>query len=168
MGQENDINARFPASLAVAPTVPGEEIVIIGSDNQRKVFKALYNETAAARTKGQVATIDYSNDYRFECIAPVSTAFPVRTCTFIKDTALHELAWMQTEGEAEASVEGTTNDVAAGDFLQVINAEFVFRKDGAARTDASGAVAIDAQAADSAVVVTVNLIGEQHIISAAV
>ena len=71
---------------------------------------------------------------------------------------------MQTRGFAEAAVEGTT-DVAAGDFLKVTNTLNEFVKDGAAKTVNSSAVAIDAQAANNNVVVSVYLLGTPAVIA---
>jgi hypothetical protein len=71
---------------------------------------------------------------------------------------------VQTKGFAEANVEGTT-DVTAGDYLGVLNGESAFKKVGTAKTVNTSAVAIDAQTANSVVVVSVYLEGGGAVIA---
>lgn len=80
-------------------------------------------------------------------------------------TASGEYIKVQTKGYAEAAVEGTT-DVAAGEFLEVLATEAAFKKDHATtRSVNSVAMAVDAQASNSAVVVSVYLFGERAIVA---
>lgn len=162
MGDDTFLRSRvgdFQSILDAPPPAAGIEV-----EEDGKRYVSAYNETGSASAKGEVATIAYSNDYGTEVIAAATTTFPVRTAVGVKAYAQHELGWWQIAGEAEALVEGTT-DVAAGDFLEVLNTETAFKKDGASRTTVSGAVAIDAQATNSAVLSTVRLIPEQHTIA---
>jgi len=148
-------------TTGIAPTIAGQTIEIAG-----KQYTAVY--LSGAVTLGDVVSLIYSGTAGQEVKTgtPATTAFPTRTGVILADHAGSALAWVQTGGLAEAGVEGTT-DVAAGDFLEVLNTESAFKKDGAARSTNSGAVAVDAQTADSVVVVTVMLIDEGHQIAAA-
>ena len=159
----DELNAAIhsAALLAAAPEAAGIEIQV----GDKKYISA-YNETGSAITaQGEVVTVAYSNDKGTEVNAVVTTAFLVRTAVSLDAVDEHALAWFKIGGEAEAGVEGTT-DVAAGNFLEVLNGELAFKRDGdgSARTAESAAVAIDAQAANSVVVVTVRLLPEQHLI----
>lgn len=147
-------------SGGVAPTVAGQMMEIAG-----KQYLAVY--LAGTETAGDVIQVNYQDTAGQEVVAgtPATTAFATKTAVVIATPGGAGLAWVQVGGLAEAGVEGTT-DVAAGDFLEVLNTESAFKKDGASRTANSGAVAVDAQAADSVVVVTVMLINESHVIAA--
>lgn len=157
---EVDAAIHSAAMLAATPLAAGIEIQV--GDKQ---YVSAYNETGSATVVGEVVILDYANDYGVKAIVVATKTFPVRIAIARAIMADHVLAWFQVGGEAEAGVEGT-DDVAAGDFLEVLNTELAFKKDGAARTTNSGAVAVDVQAADSIVVVTVRLINEQHLIAA--
>lgn len=114
---------------------------------------------------GDVVVVAYNASGPVTAAAATST-FPVRTGVVIDEaSAAGEQIVVQVGGLCEAYVEGTT-DVAAGDFLEVLNAENEFKKDGASRTTVSAAVAVDAQATDGNVLSTVYLIPEQHTIAA--
>ncbi len=148
------------ARLAAAPSAAGLDMWV----GDKHYFSA-YNETGGATVIGQVVTKGYSNDYGVEVIANATTAFTVKTAVSLGAVAEHALAWWQDEGDAEALVDGDSVDVAAGDFLEVLNGGTAFTKDGAARTAVSAAVAVDANAG-AAALKTVRLIGEQHTIAA--
>ena len=157
---ELDAAIHSVAMLAAAPAAAGIEIQV--GDKQ---YISAYNETGSATVVGEVAILDYANTYGVKAIVVATKAFPVKTAISLAIAADHVLGWYQVGGEAEAGVEGTAA-VTAGDFLEVLNTELAFKKDGAARTTNSAAVAVDAQAAGSIVVVTVRLINEQHLIAA--
>lgn len=159
---EYRLNSRFPE----LQSPPGPEDVGRRMWQDGKEYIAVYNETGAARERGDVATLAYSNDYGTEAIAVATTTFPVCTVVFLDAVPANGLAWVQIAGEcAEAKVDGTTN-VAAGDFLEVINGGTAFIKDGTARTTVSAAVACEAVTADAATLAKVVLIPEQHTIAA--
>lgn len=147
------------AMLLSTPSKAGIEIQI----GDKQYFSA-YNETAGSSVVGRPVTRDYSNDYGTEVIAPATTNFPVTTAVTLNAVAEHALTWWQKAGDAEAFVDGDSVDVAAGDFLEVLNTGTAFVKDGAARTTVSGAVAIDANTA-AAALKTVRLIPEPHTIA---
>ena len=151
------------ALLTATPEAAGIEIQI-GANR----YISAYNETGSAiAAAGEVVTIAYGNTYPTKAIVVATSSVLVRTgVSMAAIAAVHLLGWFQIAGTAEAGVEGTDN-VAAGDFLEVLNTELAFKKDGAARTAHSAAVAIDVQEAGSVVVVTVRLIPEQHDIAAA-
>jgi len=149
--------AHSAALLAATPASAGIEIQV-----GTKKYVSAYNETASdIAAAGEVVVLAYSDDYGTEVNAVATSGFAVRTAVSLAAVTEHVLAWFQYDGVAEAGVEGTDN-VAAGDYLEVFDGELAFKKDGAARTQYSAAVAIDVQEADSVVVVTVLLIPEQH------
>ena len=130
----------------------------------------LYNATGGAIAKGQVVTIGFANTAlkQAQCIANVTTTFPVKTAVAVKAVANAKFGVFQTGGIIDALVTGTS--VIAGDFLEVITGDTAFREDGAARTTVSGAIALAAQAGGGAdggtgVLTSVFLINEQHTIA---
>jgi len=148
-------------NISETPPAAGIEF----TDKDGNTYISAYNETGGdISAAGTVVTLGYSNDYGVEAIAVATTSFPVRTAVSLGAVSEHDLAWFQVGGEAEAGVEGTS-DVAAGDFLEVLNGESAFKKDGSSRTTVSAAVAVDAQSENEVVVVTVRLINEQHTIA---
>lgn len=132
-----------------------------------KTYISAHNGTGAALVPGKVYVLTYGSVEKREVAVgnPATSTFAVMTGVAVAATPNGEIGWIQVGGICEAYVEGTT-DVAAGDFLEVLNGENDFKKDGTARSTVSAAVAVDAQATDSAVLVTVNLINEQHTIAA--
>lgn len=141
------------------PVYAGE---ILSVDGKRYI--AAYTTDGVAA--GAVVMIAYGEVAGQEVLAATTAtvAFPVMTAVAPAIVAVTTLAWFQIGGLCEASVEGTAA-VAAGDFLEVLSTEADFKKDGT-RSAESAAVAVDAQAAASAVIVTVFLIPEQHVITA--
>lgn len=148
-------------TIADTPSAAGQEIPA-GVDG--KSYMSAYEATT---TLGDVVQLNFINTAGQEvtAAAPVTTSFPTMTAVAIATRGTAGIGWYQIGGIVEAGVEGTT-DVAAGDFLEVLNTESAFKKDGASRTTNSGAMAIDAQAANSVVVVTVMLINQQHVVAA--
>ena len=133
-----------------------------------KTYVSAYNGSGAALVVGKVYQLTYGYVEKQEIAigTPATTTFSTKVGVAIAVTPDGAIGWLQTGGICEAYVEGTT-DVAAGDFLEVLNSELNFKKDGSARTTVSAARAVDAQAANSAVLVTVNMINELHTIAAA-
>jgi len=160
-----EINEAIPASalLAATPTAVNIEIKIGG-----KKYISAYNGSGGNLAIGQPVLLQVSNTAgaELQAITSATTAFPVRTgVVYGAISATTELLWVQTEGVAEALVHDSGGDVAAADFLEVIATGTAFVKDGAARTANSGAIAVDAQTLTANTLVTVVLIGEQHIIA---
>ena len=132
----------------------------------------LFNDQASAIALGDVVVVGYdpdgSNGYTqgMQALAAATSSFVVFTAVALEAVAVDVIGYFQITGVVDAFVEGTT-DVAKGDFLEVLNGENEWKKDGAARTTVSGAVALAVQAADSNVLTSVLLIGESHTIAAA-
>lgn len=150
--------AKITSPLDIAPTVAGTQLQVAG----KQYFAA---HIGSAPTVGKVHVFDYTETTNEEvtAITPATETTPRRSG--IATTTATGLQWFQIGGLAEAFVEGTT-DVAAGDYLEVLNTEQDWKKDATAIDVTSGAVAIDAQAADSAVLVTVFLIDKTHTVAA--
>lgn len=162
---EQFLDVRF-SPVARPPTAPGVLVQIVDAGTARtKTFLSAYNRVGAAVKQGQVATINYVTTYGTAAIANATKTFPVRTGVFMYRQAADDLCWLQIGGKAKALVDGTT-DVAAGDSLEVLNTGTAFVKDTTARSALSGAIALEAQAANEAVLVDVELIPEQHTIAA--
>jgi len=113
----------------------------------------------AAIAAGDVVVITHSSTGPLTVAAATSSVYQRIGVAVNAASGAGEWITVQLRGFAEASVEGTT-DVAAGDFLEVLTTENDFKKDGAARTVYSGAVAVDAQPSATPTVVTVYLIGD--------
>lgn len=112
---------------------------------------------------GDVVVIAYDEDGPETAAAATSTVYQQVGVVCTAATVGLEVL-LQTRGFAEAMVEGTT-DVAVGDFLEVLNTENEFKKDGT-RSANSVAVAVDAQAANSNVLSTVFMLGERVLVAA--
>ncbi|MBW7995366.1 MAG: hypothetical protein FVQ81_02100 [Candidatus Glassbacteria bacterium] len=158
---------RFNA-IKGRPKAAGIEALDIGVDGKCRYFISAYNRVGTELAKGQPVTIDYVITYMFGAIANATTGSEVykKTAGALRVTAINELAWFQTGGKGLGLVDGTA-DVAAGDALEVINAGTSWIKAGSARELATGALALVAQAADSAVLVDVLYINERHSVEAA-
>lgn len=126
-----------------------------------------YNATGSAQAAGDVAVLTFGYASGTEVNAGVAATSSVYQYVVVALDAIASgaIGRYQISGYCEAAVEGTT-DVAAGNFLEVLNTEESFKKDGTSRTTNSVARAVDAQATNSAVVVTVFLFGERVIIAA--
>ncbi len=130
-----------------------------------KKFIWAQNLVASPTAAGQVVAVKYSETYGYCFGAVATTDFPVLTGVTPALIGASVPGLVQVCGTCEALVDGDTTDVAAGDFLEVLNGATAFVKDGAARTTVSAAVAVDANAA-AAALKTVMLIPEQHTIAA--
>jgi len=160
----DEINRECDKALADSTTQTRCGIRLALEDGT--VFISAWNGTGGALTPGKVYGVGYAgvSGSEVRIVATATTTFDIKTCVAYTAAADSAITWVQVAGICEAYVEGTT-DVAAGDFLEVLNAEADWKKDGAARTTVSGAVSLDAQADNSAVRVTVFLIEEQHTIA---
>lgn len=128
----------------------------------------IYAYCAAAETRGKVRVITFDGD---EETNPTAAAPATETTVYqtvgvatVSTTAAGFL-WYQIKGDCEALVEGTT-DVAKDDFLEVLNGETSFKKDGTSRTVNSVAIAREAQASNSSVLTDVYLLGDRVNIAA--
>jgi len=127
-----------------------------------------YNATGSTIALGDVLvlTYGYASGTEVNASTPATnTALFQYVVVAIEAIAAAAIGRFQMSGYCEAYVEGTT-DVAAGDFLEALNTKNEFYKDGASRTVNSVARAVDAQAANSNVLVTVFLLGERVNIAA--
>lgn len=126
-----------------------------------------YNATGSTIAAGDVLvlTYGYASGTEVNASIPATSSVYQQIVVAIEAIASTAIGRFQKSGYCEAYVEGTT-DVAAGDFLEVLNGENEFKKDGAARTVYSVARAVDAQALNSNVKVTVFLFGERTQIAA--
>lgn len=133
---------------------------------------SLFNDQATAIALGDIVLVGYDPDgtagltQGMQALAPATNTFNVYTAVAMEAVAVDAVGFFQLSGVCDAFIEGTT-DVAAGDFLEVLNGENEYKKDGAARTTVSSAIALAAQAANSNVLTSVYKIGEPHTIAAA-
>jgi len=167
MGKDN-LNIRFGQGLADeglkffgrTPEYCGQELTRDG-----KTYISAY--ASSALTLGKVYQLTYSQTagQEVQTATPATIGGPTITAVARRAEKAGDIVWLQKGGQCEAYVEGTT-DVAAGDFLEVLNGENDFKKDGSALSENSAAVAVDAQSDNSAVLVTVMLINKVHQIAA--
>lgn len=149
----------FQSILNATPDAAGIEIEIDG-----KRYISGYNVVGSAVSIGQPVTIAYDNTYGTKVIANATTTFAVKTAVAVNATASLALDWWQVSGEAEALVDGDSSDVAAGNYLEVLNGGSAFVYDDTSRTTVSAACAVDANTG-AAALKTVTLIEEQHTIA---
>ena len=156
------INKAVSRVLFKLNNVPEETGVIKNVDN--KIFVSAYS--AAAQVLGDVQILNYSATSGQEVKVTDAAASDLENqiigvCS--KALTAAGITWFQIYGKAEAKVDGTA-DVTAGDFLKITAAiGDSFITEGAAKTNLSTALAIDAQTANSGVVVTVLLLN--HVIT---
>ena len=164
-----DIFGNRFSMLNGKPKAAGIRIQDIGADGIVREFISAYNCVGSDLVKGQVITIDYDQTYHCKAIANATTGSEVYKLTGAPQTPVSTgaLWWFQIGGKGKALVDGTAEDVAAGEALEVLNTGTAFIKAGAARELATGAIAGEAQAANSAVLIDVEFIPERHSIEAA-
>lgn len=150
---------------------PVETLDGTGSQGSRMVQgmnEFLYAYVPASATKGQVLVVGYDGDEETcpKLTTPATLAVYQEIAVVLKDQgATAGFAWVQVKGKCEALVEGTT-DVAKDDYLEVLNTETSFKKDGTARTVNAVAIACEAQASNSSVLTDVILLGGRVIVAA--
>ena len=140
-------------ALSTTPTVAGTFIAV-----GNKQYVSAYHLLSVAGTPYQL-NYGIVSGKEYEAVAPATLAFPQRIMVPVVGGTVG-LQWFQIGGEIEALVDGTA-DVAAGDFIRVINAGVAFIvSTGTATVQAidDSAMAVDAQAADSAVSGTIILL----------
>ncbi len=127
----------------------------------------IYAYCAGAETRGNVRVITFDGDEETNPTAatPATSTVYQRVVVATQTTTAAGFQWYQYKGDAEALVEGTT-DVAKDDFLEVLNTETSFKKDASSRSTNSVAIAQEAQAANSAVLTNIYLLGERSLVAA--
>lgn len=150
------------------PKAAGIIVQDIGSDGKLRTYISAYNRVGTVLAKGQPITIDYVATYMVAAIANASTGSEVykQTGGALKVMQINELWWFQIGGPGKGLVDGTSADVTAGNALEVLNTGTAWIKAGTARDLSTGAIALAAQAANSAVLVDVLYIPERHSIEA--
>jgi hypothetical protein len=153
---------------SLSEDTPGAVRVVRNSDGTYQSQIRLYNGTGGAMVAGRVYVLSYDGDEETnpKCGTPATLAIYQHVVVAINATASATWDWFAIQGYVDALVEGTT-DVAKDDFLEVLNTETSFKKDGAAKTVNSPAIACAAQAADSSVLTRVYLFGERILVAAA-
>jgi len=151
----------------VYPEKPTEAGLMVIQDG--KVFVSIFNTGPSADL---TAYQPYQLTYKSTALKHVDVKVPGTLANAVNIIGVPQAAiaddafgWVQVYGEAECLVDGTT-DVAAGDFLEVINSGTAAIKEGTALAKGSFAVAVDAVTADAATQATVFLTGLQVEIAA--
>lgn len=153
-----------------AGVVPGAERIVKYVDSsgnvsgyQKQVL--LYNATGGACVAGAVYMVNYDGDEETNpsVIAEVAGTANREMVVATAATASTAWGWFVYAGYVDAMVEGTT-DVAKDDYLKIVEATDAdaFIKDGTTLTADSFAIACAAQAANSAVLTKVFLLGGEH------
>jgi hypothetical protein len=125
-----------------------------------KVWRCAHYAVAADLAIGTPVVLVPTKDYALTAIVPAAeTSLQYVGISPVVYTDTDAYIWFQVQGECEALVNGTSADVVAGEFLEVITTGTALIKEGTVKDVGSVAVAVDAQAANSAVLVTVNLLG---------
>jgi hypothetical protein len=128
----------------------------------------LYAYVPANALQGEVYVVTYDGDEETcpKLVAAATLAVYQEYAVVLADQgSAAGWAWVQTKGHAKMLVEGTT-DVAKDDYLELLNTEKSAKKDGTTRTTNSFAIACEAQAANSAVLIEVELLGMPAICAA--
>lgn len=128
----------------------------------------LYAIVPANAVKGETYVVTYDGDEETcpKLVAAATLAVYQEYAVVLADQgATAGVAKVQTKGHAYMLVEGTT-DVAKDDYLELLNTEKSAKKDGTARSVNSYAIACEAQASNSAVLIQVELLGATQICAA--
>ena len=132
----------------------------------------LYNGSGSQISAGQPVMVVYAvtAGQEMKAAAPATSAFVVYTAIALENVADAAMGKFQISGLAEALVDDTST-LAAGRFLEILNAgTYLVDDGGTSRKTTSAAVLKDAvtvgEGSGSAVTKTVMLIGEPHTISA--
>lgn len=130
--------------------------------NEGNRMVRLYNNTGAATVQGGVYQVTWgaTEATLVQVIAGAATTVDVEMVVAEGVVAIGAWGWFFWGGMCPALVEGTT-DVSVADFLKFVTGTSSngFIKDGTARTGKSFAIAYAAQAANSAVLTKVFLLG---------
>lgn len=132
----------------------------------------LFNDQASAIAKGDVVVVGYDPDgtsglaQGMQAHAPAtSTTIYAYTAIALEAVAVDAVGYFQVSGVCQAFVDGTA-DVVAGDFLEVLNGTNELIKEGTTKATGSVGIALEAQAEDSNVLISIYKIGERHFIQA--
>jgi hypothetical protein len=162
------VGAPFQARDTIGSNTPGKmsysEYVSSAGVNtgEPQYRKRVFNNTGGALVTGAVYMVAYGaagkNPQIIACAAVTANCY---VCVATEAAADQTWTDVVMEGVVDAMVEGTT-DVAAADFLKIVAATDAdaFIKDGTTKTTDSFAIALAAQAANSAVLTKVWLTGE--------
>lgn len=132
----------------------------------RNEFLFAYVPANALRGEIYVVTHDGDEETTPKLVTAATLAVYQEYAVVLADQgATAGFAWVQTKGHAYALVEGTT-DVAKDDYLELLNTEKSAKKDATARSTNSFAIACEAQASNSAVLIQVELLGAPAICAA--
>jgi len=130
----------------------------------------LFNDTAGVIALGDVVQIIYDVDGNdgliegMQCGTPEATAWATFTAVALESVAVDDVGQFQISGVVDAYVEGTSA-VAKGDFLEVLDGENEYKKEGTVRTANNAGIALAAQAAGSNVLISIYKFGEAHVIT---
>lgn len=162
------LTGAFPPTRTVYPVVDGlQRRTVKLSDGVISHQVQLYNATGGVLSAGGFYLVNYGGTTATapnpRVTAPATQA--AARLYVVSATALADVSWgwFTYLGYCDALVEGTT-DVTAADFLKLVNAQVYCVKDATTRSTATVAIALAAQAANSAVSSRVFLLGEGAVI----
>jgi hypothetical protein len=150
---------------------PSEAINGTGSAGARRMqgrneYLFAYVPASALRGEVYVVTHDGDEETTPKLVTAATLAVYQEYAVVLADQgAAAGYAWVQLKGHAYMLVEGTT-DVAKDDYLELLNTEKSAKKDATTRSTNSFAIACAAQAANSAVLTEVELLGMPAICAA--
>lgn len=155
-------------SAIIKAEAPSNEAAIAGQETVQGKTKFQFLYVPAGTVKGEVLvkTITGVNATNPSAVAAATSTFrKVVVVATVAQGATAGFQWCAVEGECDALVNGTA-DVAVGNFLEVINGNDGFSRDGTSRTAVSAAVAMEGQTINVDVLSRVSLIGEGNTIAA--
>lgn len=141
---------------------------LLGSRIRQGRNEYLYAVVPANALRGETYVVTYDGDEETcpQLVAAATLAvYQEYAVVLANQGSTAGVAKVQTKGHAYMLVEGTT-DVAKDDYLELLNTEKSAKKDGTARSVNSYAIACEAQASNSAVLIQVELLGATQICAA--
>lgn len=139
-----------------------------GARMKQGINEYIYIQVPANTAKGTPLVVTHDGDEEIMIkgvVAATASVYQEIAVTPRLARAAAEFMWCQVRGITKMLVEGTT-DVAKDDYLEVLNTETSAKKDATTRSVNSIAIACEAQASNSAVLTTVQLLGDPVIIAA--
>lgn len=141
---------------------------LLGSRVRQGRNEYLYAIVPANALKGETYVVTYDGDEE-SCpklvVAATLAVYQEYAVVLVDQGATAGVAKVQTKGHAYMLVEGTT-DVAKNNYLKLLSTEKSAKRDAAARSASSYAIACEAQASNSAVLIQVELLGATQICTA--
>lgn len=131
-----------------------------------KEFFFCYVATGVSAGQPRVMTFSSTTTAQPVASAPATITAYQQYVVFPMIAGAADYQWCQFKGDASVLVNGTT-DVAAGDFLKLINGGTSLIKDAATRSADSCAISQVAYTTDSAALTAVYILGERSNIPAA-